>query len=307
MKDDRVKKGLVVAVILLFIGVAIAPSINFTVVKASNDNDFVEVITQACGINGFGDTTVKLTREQYQDLEQYLVDFRARLNQTTTREEAVPIFKDAIVELNKYGLLPKEMNIERAQRLVTGFNAVSKLTSILKKTIRSNYEPTDEIENRLCLMAGKTTNTQFEGPMTIFFDMFFILSLFFYGGPASGPFSALLFIISLYFFGISTLFSSYNPFAVFYRVNFGGWTRIPDYPPDRYFSSGWFFTLGVNGAKTWQGEMQGALPIEGTIFLWSSQFSPGAIGFTGLKINPFGRTAFYLGSALWVKMNCSTN
>jgi len=46
MKDYWLKKGLVVSVILLFIGVAIAPSINFTVVKASSDNDLVEVTTQ---------------------------------------------------------------------------------------------------------------------------------------------------------------------------------------------------------------------------------------------------------------------
>jgi len=115
------KQIIATTIILLFIGVAVAPSINFNVVKASNDNDLVEVTTQACGINGFGNTTMKLTREQYQNLEQYLVDFRARLNQTSTRDEAVPIFKEAVVELDKYGLLPKWMSVERAQRLVNGW------------------------------------------------------------------------------------------------------------------------------------------------------------------------------------------
>ena len=115
----EMKKLLAIGIIFLFIGVAVAPSINSTVVKASDDNDLVEVTSQACGIQGFGNTTVKLTKQQYQNLEQYLVDFRARLNQTTTREEAVPIFKDAVVELNKYGLLPKGMSVEKAQQLVT--------------------------------------------------------------------------------------------------------------------------------------------------------------------------------------------
>jgi site-specific recombinase XerD len=99
----EMKKIFAVSIILLFIGVAVAPSINQSVVKASTDDDLVEVTTQACGIKGYRDTTVKLTREQYQDLEQYLVEFRARLNQTSTREEAVPIFKEAVVELDKYG------------------------------------------------------------------------------------------------------------------------------------------------------------------------------------------------------------
>jgi hypothetical protein len=109
-------KCLTVVIILLFIGVTVAPSINFNVVKASNDNDLIEVTTQACGIQGYGNTTAKLTRQQYQNLEQYLIEFRARLNQTTTREEAVPIFKEAVVELNKYRLLPKGMSIEQIQK-----------------------------------------------------------------------------------------------------------------------------------------------------------------------------------------------
>ena len=119
-KNPLIRKCLAIGIILIFIGVAIAPNINFNVVKASNDNDLVKVTTQACGINGFGNATVKLTRQQYQNLEQYLVDFRERLNQTTTREETVPLFKEAVVELNNYGLVPKGMNVAQTQRLVLG-------------------------------------------------------------------------------------------------------------------------------------------------------------------------------------------
>ena len=102
-----IRKWLAIGIILLFVGVTIAPTINFNTVKASQDEDLVEVTTQACGIPGFGNTTVKLTREQYQSLEQYLVEFRARLNQTSTREEAVPIFKEAVVELDKVWVVTK--------------------------------------------------------------------------------------------------------------------------------------------------------------------------------------------------------
>jgi parallel beta-helix repeat protein len=54
------RKWLAVGIILLFIGVAIAPSINQSVVKASNDNDLVEVTAKACGIKGYGNSTAKL-------------------------------------------------------------------------------------------------------------------------------------------------------------------------------------------------------------------------------------------------------
>jgi hypothetical protein len=49
MKDNWVKNGLVVSIILLFIGVAVAPSINSTVVKASTDDDLVEVTSSRLG------------------------------------------------------------------------------------------------------------------------------------------------------------------------------------------------------------------------------------------------------------------
>ena len=136
----EMKKLLALGIIFLFFGVAVAPSINSSVVKTSDD--LIEVTSQACGIQGFGNTTVKLTKQQYQDLEQYLVDFRARLNQTTTREEAVPIFKDAVVELNKYGLLPKGMSVERAQHLVTFGSRIKHTPTIVKKLNQSsiNYD-----------------------------------------------------------------------------------------------------------------------------------------------------------------------
>jgi hypothetical protein len=145
----KMKRLIAIGAIFLFIGVAVAPSINFTVVKASNDNDLVEVTTQACGIKGYGNTTVKLTREQYQNLEAYLVEFRVRLNQTSTREEAVPIFKEAVVELNKYGLLPRGTSVERAQRLVTTGYHIENIPYILKKSNRG-------IVNICCLFAAET-------------------------------------------------------------------------------------------------------------------------------------------------------
>jgi len=53
------RKGLAVGIILLFVGIAIAPSINFNITKASDDNDPVEVTTQACDIKGYSNATVK--------------------------------------------------------------------------------------------------------------------------------------------------------------------------------------------------------------------------------------------------------
>ncbi len=146
------RKWLAIGIILLFVGVAIAPSINQSVVTASQNDDLVEVTTQACGIKGFGDTTVKLTREQYQNLKQYLVDFRTRLDHTQTRDEAISLFNEAVVEINTYGLLPKGMNFEQAQQLVT---------EDFLKNMRiggnfADWKPSDDF-NVCCLLSSKVT------------------------------------------------------------------------------------------------------------------------------------------------------
>ncbi len=154
-----IRKCLAIGIILLFVGVTIAPTINFNTVKASQD-DLVEVTTQACGIKGYGNTTVRLTREQYQDLEEYLVEFRTRLNQTSTRGEAIPIFKDAVSELDKYGLLPKGMSVERAQRLIIGKCQNIRMMKFVDKINSKNQQHMkDSISNNNCLIFGRTTHT----------------------------------------------------------------------------------------------------------------------------------------------------
>lgn len=140
-KYPFIVKGFSIGIILLFIGIAFAPSVNFNIAKASIDDDFVEVTSEAYGIKDFGTTTVKLTRQQYRNLEQYLVDFRERLNQTTTREEAISNFNEAVMELNKYDLLPKGMSVEQAQKLVMGDYSN-------KKYINLKNSALNQMENR---------------------------------------------------------------------------------------------------------------------------------------------------------------
>ncbi|MBE3102503.1 MAG: hypothetical protein IMZ47_09595 [Firmicutes bacterium] len=103
----------------MFVGVTVAPSINFNIVKASNDNNFVEVTTQACGINGFGNTTVKLTKQQASEVDNLFESIKTKLDNATDRAETITFFKEVIVKLNKYRLLPRGMNIEEAFKLMS--------------------------------------------------------------------------------------------------------------------------------------------------------------------------------------------
>jgi hypothetical protein len=264
----EMKKIFAVSIILLFIGVTIAPTINFQVAKASTDDDLVEVTTQACGIKGYGNTTVKLTREQYQNLEQYLVEFRARLNQTTTREEAVPLFKDAVVELDKYGLLPKGMSVERAKRLIIGPSR----NPILKNTIKvlPSNSTQSGIENYLCLVSGHTNYTYPLGCLGLIPYIPFLL----------------LFFIPIHFRPAQFL----GP-VVFGRIYFE--MKLRNHIP--YPSEGWVVAVGLNGMTEGSGAYFGNIRnVEISMVGQSDTYYVGMNSFTGIILG-FQGTKFFLG------------
>jgi len=201
---------------------------------------------------------VKLTKQQYQDLEQYLVDFRGKLNQTTTREEAVPIFKEAVVELNKYGLLPKGMNVEQEQALITGryhkFQPLTLLNSISKK----NPLFFNGTWNLMCLVAGVTdARSPAASPSTLFlsligalfypFPILWIMELiigsYYQIPPKLLPLCKIIFVITtiLALIGLFLMvLSQFSPLAILNIIIFGAMYRC----------MGWIKTAGFGYSTT---------------------------------------------------------
>lgn len=295
MKNNVPRKGLVVGIILLFISITFSPSINFNIVKASDDNELIEVTTQAYGIKGFGDTTVKLTKHQYQDLQQYLVDFRERLNKTTTREEAVPIFNEAVIELNKYGLLPKGMSVENAQNLVNNRNEKIQSLKKINNLFFSDQNSKNTIKNVLCLISGNVDEADFWSLLSI--GSFILLQPFIIAYAllvvSENPIESLLIIISI--LALPVLFileygRLIKPINLISIIIFGE-AGIPT-------TSGSIFSLGLYGKKNVNGNFSGVI-----------------VGFTGLRITavthyPNDITVyggFFLGSALWESINNPNN
>jgi len=265
---------LAVGIILLFVGVTITPTINFNTVKASQDDDLVEVTTQACGIQGFGNTTVKLTKQQYQNLERYLVGFRARLNQTTTRAEAVPIFKESVVELNKYGLLPKGMSVERAQKLVTTNQVHPNIEKLMNSPKLSQSHL--EFNNVLCLLfmyPVSAGNDVIFGLLTlpsVILFMLFTMGMFHFNNLELAMLVAIPLLLSAIVGIPSLIFNLFSPLLL--------WTVI-------IINSGYQgLSLGLKGVQLINQNFQ---------FL---------IGFKGLRIwlpvNQYDKISFYLGQAL---------
>ena len=264
------KKFIAIGIIFLFIGVAFAPSINSNIVKASNDNDLVEVTSQACGIQGFGNTTIKLTKEQYLDLEQYLVDFRARLNQTTTREEAVPIFKDAVAELNKYGLLPKGMSIQQAIDLTIG-------RYMRGFTLPKSHPITGVYENFLCLIAGRGNPVFRYLGLDLFMGLIRLLGNF----DIAWFLSALWLLLTLVSIPFMLSIIKLNT-ALYYGVYSTDYNYNPLFSP----MGKWVWTQGLNGVQKWDGPFWGdIIEVYPEFFdFFGLYYSVGATNFIGLKM-----------------------
>jgi len=273
-------KTRVIGVILLFVGIAFAPSINANVKK-----EYVNITIEFCGLGG--KHKVQLSSEEVEDLDILFDTLRLKLDDAESKDETVKIFNEGIKKLEENGLLG-DMTIVQVQRLITERYQKSIMLSL----------SLDENENKNCLIIGRTTETWFESLGTVFCNMMMY----------HDPFNYNILLDRIFFVGyiFLSLFSYFNPFGLFYRINFGRCRYEHEVEPIVYYSSGWIYTISINGLKNWQGDMLGDLPVEGT---FSGGFGttsydvnyPGAVGFTGLKISS-GNEEFYLGYARHVKI-----
>ena len=294
------KKLISATVILLFIGLAFAPSIN-----ANNQSDFVEFTTEVCGLNG-GKKTVKLTQQQADEVKELFDSINMRLNATKSREGAEEIFKDAVVELDKYGLLGG-LSVNQAQRLVTGGFYNSKLIKTIEKRIKNNHIYSENVDF-FCLITGKTNNTIFipigkiisNNILSSISYLWYFLENhgfnlgrnFFYTITMSLLMFQLLYPLRIFFplavgNGICFGYSEYD-------ICYGVWTG---HTP----AEGFLVTYGLNGSKRWDRIIYGQISIFWAAFL---VLYIGVRGFTGLKIinDEIIDEVNYIGSVLSVAL-----
>jgi hypothetical protein len=278
MGDSLFSKGLVVGIIFLFIGIGIAPSISANnplfenKIQLKPEKETVEFTIEACGLNG-GKQIVELTKEEAEEVKHLFNSIRKKLSETETRQEAEKVFKEAVIELNNYGLL-EGLNVNRVQKLVNGKYQDTKITKILGRIISGNQNINNS--NFFCLTAGHATNSFIIGPSNILSLVGFFLP---------DPFDFLSFI--LFFF----------PLSLFGLMIFGDYSigqHAVYYPAE-----GWIRTIGLNGLNKLDGKFYGHIKRldlgMGGVFL-------GGIGFTGLRINYGFFNTLFLGSSLMIKI-----
>jgi len=287
------KKYLAVAVIFLFIGLAVAPSINANVSKEG----LIEFTTEVCGLHG-GKQTVKLTQEESKEVELLFKSIRDRLNATESREEAEEIFKEAIVELDKYGLLGG-LSVKQVQRLVTGEfqNPIAK--EIVNRMYQRGILRLDDDENIFCLITGETSGTIFEGYLSRFY----------------GYINPLRMSASI----IGNWLDENIPIAIGHRIGLGVKQVLWNLSFD---ATGWVHTNCLYGVKYWNGSLRGNLSRSGRMILKRAkpgdskscsdfpsgiyEVYQGVRGFRGIKVN-LDKSIYYMGFATRVKISPQPN
>lgn len=208
-------------------------------IQMSENKDLVKFTTEVCGLNG-DRQTVKLTQQEANEVEALFDLIRNKLNNTESREEAEEIFKDAVVELDKYGLLGG-LSVKQAQRLVTGGYKTPRISRFIDRI--SDKIPVDNNSNILCIISGEA---EYPGPVCpsvfVIFNLFKLL-------PWPSILLALLLSCRLiidffvpFSFGALSIMGSYDSYD-------GNYT--PSY--------GYIETFGLNGKKVWDGNLYGQI------------------------------------------------
>ena len=292
--------GSIIAVVIILLS-----SFSSVVGKVSSDDELVEFDVEFCGLGK--KHTVKLTHEEADEVELLFDEIRTKLDAVESREEAIAIYKEAIVELDKYGLLG-DMNIKQAQKLVIGRHQNKRVMIHLNKLYEKYHVDVEEDENILCLVSGESSNTYSFGP---FATSYYVIT------HALMKFSSLLidmlheyskvvdFFSGLWLLSVVSLMCStiiYMEFSTLYnkvigyKVGFG--SQVAFHPELVYPAHGWLNTIGLKGIKEWNGSFYGQMQNH---YWYSMPFTYiGMTGFTGLRI--YAGTTLLLGSALRVKL-----
>ncbi len=230
--------------------------------------------------NSINVKATELSEEEIEDLELYIENIKGLLDKTTSYDKTIEIFKEVVIELDRYELLPDNMSVEEAQKLVTGksgkektiFNLHTLLGKIFNNNLFSNMfknllkrynnknkendficTQLDDNENFNCLTIGHTSNTK-------------------YWRQEGNHYNIIL-----------------------------GWAGIKD---QNYYddpAKGWIYTNGDNGVKNWNGRLYG------DVYQYVYEFDTynmityheGIRDFKGLKICLLD---FYIGQASHVKI-----
>ncbi len=171
-KNPVLYKTLVVGVIVLFIGVAVAPSIYGNVIK---EEDLVEYEIEFFGINS-KKQTIKLTQDEANEVDALFDDFQNEMNNIESRAEVKEIFSNTLNELHKYDFL-RDLSIKQVESLI--FKGMNR-QNLFSKLIRKSFSEFNFLNSNLfCLIGGHCNYIHFMRVADIVFPFFYLFFQFF--------------------------------------------------------------------------------------------------------------------------------
>lgn len=264
----------VIVVIFLCIGVAMVPSLSCRTANISLEMDTVEVTVESCGVPGGRPHTVNLTKSQYVTLTSYLDDLGGRLDATGSQDDAVRLFHEAFDALNTYRLLPKEMSVLKAHRLVSGrydqLKTVVQRESTLVEKWRAKFQISamPELKNTFCVLYASATKIPGYSPNPVIIPFGVLLALGLYPALIVSLFGNEELEDRLMELGLSLWMS--NPLRLSNYIVFKGYTVE-------------FRSLGLKGLVAQTLNASGAF-----------------IGFTGLMFSSPSDTTYFLGFTYYI-------
>lgn len=235
-------------------------------------------------------STKDSSQSQYSQVMKIFDTAKIKLDAVRTKQEALAVVKEIIVELNDHGLLPKGIRVGLAQRLITqGFLRSQFLTPYQN----SNANNTGNLN---CLVIGIANGTYFRPYPALVMDIPFLYNLAFNSSLRNiTQFLALPYVIR------TAQPLKLGPYAYvgarFKLVEHGNTTEDLIHS-----SSGWVWTIGSNGFKKWNGTFYGGLYTKYKKFVYNNYTSAetwdpvGIRGFVG--INFFNFISFFGGNQL---------
>jgi len=268
--DKRILLGSIIAVVIL-----VLVSFSSVVAKVSTEDELVEFDVEFSGLGK--KHKVKLTQQEASKFELLFDDIEQRLSEVETREEAEYIYKEAIVELDKYGLLGR-FSVKQTQEIIFG-----KYKESYKYEIQHDNLFYNEIHNSNCLVLGKNLICTKFYPSSSIHDR--LIEIFNEIYREKGLEEAYAFLRRAYFI------YNWMPIKSDYNIGFGAAGGIPGIYEYDYPALGTVFTNGAEGIRFITGDISGTL---GRIYPYHLNPTDkcGVRGFTGIRI-----LNWYIGSA----------
>lgn len=152
-----------IVVLCLLIGIAVSPDGIGSAVKMRAEVSQIGITTSMFGQGRSYSHSVCLSTQDYQNLQQYLVELQAQFNTTREPREIRCLFLQVVDKLHANGLLPNSMSVQQVHRFVCGSSLQFRMapTSFIdnsrgeKGDLYAGLNP--DLQNSFCFLSATAT------------------------------------------------------------------------------------------------------------------------------------------------------